>query len=113
MRVGNLPQKLKEAHDSLSTPLTREQDAQENVVLDAQIRMTTKKLYALERQWEIFWSQRAQDQWMHHGSKGNRALMAAKIDLASAYDSVEWDSLMRILNLMRFPARWISWVRHA
>jgi hypothetical protein len=33
-----------------------------------------------------------------------------KLDFAKAFDSVNWDSLLRILQTCGFPTRWCSWV---
>ncbi|KAK1308804.1 hypothetical protein QJS10_CPA09g00704 [Acorus calamus] len=46
-----------------------------------------------------------------HIRRGRHALIAAKIDLASAYDSVEWGSLFQVLQLFGFPPRWIAWMK--
>ncbi|KAK1307281.1 hypothetical protein QJS10_CPA10g01432 [Acorus calamus] len=37
-------------------------------------------------------------------------LMAAKIDLQSAYDLVEWNCLTQVLQQFGFPSRWIDWI---
>ncbi|KAK1290278.1 hypothetical protein QJS10_CPB18g01194 [Acorus calamus] len=53
-------------------------------------------------------------QEMMHSLKygcGRKALMAAKVDLASAYDSIEWEGLFQILRYFQFPDRWIRWVK--
>ena len=34
-----------------------------------------------------------------------------KVDLSSAYDSVEWDFLLIVLQLMNFPPRFCDWIR--
>ncbi|KAK1291255.1 hypothetical protein QJS10_CPB17g00048 [Acorus calamus] len=53
-------------------------------------------------------------QEMMHSLKygcGRKALMAAKVDLESAYDSIEWEGLFQILRYFQFPDRWIRWVK--
>ncbi|KAK1310040.1 hypothetical protein QJS10_CPA08g01385 [Acorus calamus] len=37
-------------------------------------------------------------------------MFAAKIDLASAYDSVEWGSIESVLQAFGFPQIWIRWI---
>lgn len=41
---------------------------------------------------------------MHHfrNKKGNMGLMAINIDMAKAYDSVEWGVLQKILEMLEF-----------
>ncbi|KAK1325374.1 hypothetical protein QJS10_CPA01g01441 [Acorus calamus] len=41
----------------------------------------------------------------------SKALMAVKVDLASAYDSVEWHGLIQILSQFGFPSLWIKWMK--
>ncbi|KAK1261700.1 hypothetical protein QJS04_geneDACA000894 [Acorus gramineus] len=42
--------------------------------------------------------------------KGKHALFAAKIDLASAYDSIEWLCLDKTMRVFGFPPKWRSWI---
>lgn len=38
-------------------------------------------------------------------------MMLLKIDIAKAYDMVEWGAALATLYLMKFPSVWINWVR--
>lgn len=42
-------------------------------------------------------------------SRARRILL--KIDFAKAYDSVDWNYVIRMLHLMGFPIKWTSWIR--
>ncbi|XP_059437358.1 uncharacterized protein LOC132170396 [Corylus avellana] len=42
--------------------------------------------------------------------KGNGGLMALKLDMAKAFDSMEWDFLLKILNLLGFHPTWVQWI---
>lgn len=42
---------------------------------------------------------------------GNPPRMFLKIDMAKAYDMVEWEVVLATLHLMNFPAIWIKWIR--
>jgi hypothetical protein len=42
--------------------------------------------------------------------KGNGGLMAVKLDMEKAFDSMEWDFLLKILSLLGFNYRWIQWI---
>lgn len=35
-----------------------------------------------------------------------------KIDFEKAYDSIEWDFLLKVLKLKGFPDIWITWVHN-
>lgn len=37
--------------------------------------------------------------------------MILKVDFEKAYDSVEWDYLFRMLHILKFPTRWIKWIK--
>jgi exonuclease III len=43
--------------------------------------------------------------------KGNGALMALKLDMEKAFDSMEWNFLLRILTLLGFHPIWVQWIR--
>ncbi|KAL9662431.1 hypothetical protein QQ045_027264 [Rhodiola kirilowii] len=45
-----------------------------------------------------------------YGRKGTKERLVWKIDLRKAYDLVNWDFLDDMLNALRFPAKFISWV---
>lgn len=36
--------------------------------------------------------------------------MVFKVDFAKAYDSVDWDFLLDMLQAMKFPEKWILWI---
>lgn len=46
----------------------------------------------------------------YHLHKG-QSKCAMKVNLASAYDSIEWHFLLAILQLMNFPPRFCGWIR--
>lgn len=41
----------------------------------------------------------------------NPPRMILKVDIAKAYDMVEWEAVLATLHLMNFPVLWISWIR--
>ncbi|XP_059446389.1 uncharacterized protein LOC132177930 [Corylus avellana] len=43
--------------------------------------------------------------------KGIGSLMALKLDMEKAFDSMEWDFLLRILTLLGFHPVWVQWIR--
>jgi hypothetical protein len=43
--------------------------------------------------------------------KGNGGLMAVKLDMEKAFDSMEWEILLRILALRGFNFTWIQWIK--
>ncbi|KAL8124435.1 hypothetical protein AgCh_012179 [Apium graveolens] len=45
-----------------------------------------------------------------HKKKGSVAEMAIKLDLNKAFDRVEWDFLLAIMNKMGFDSRWQNWI---
>jgi hypothetical protein len=42
--------------------------------------------------------------------KGNGGLMALKLDMEKAFDSMEWNFLLKILKLLGFHPIWINWI---
>jgi hypothetical protein len=42
--------------------------------------------------------------------KGNGGLLALKLDMEKAFNSMEWDFLLKILSLLGFHPTWIQWV---
>jgi hypothetical protein len=42
--------------------------------------------------------------------KGNGGLMALKLDMEKAFDSMEWGFLLKILELLGFNSTWIQWI---
>jgi hypothetical protein len=43
--------------------------------------------------------------------KGNGGLMALKLDMEKAFDSMEWEFLLRILSQLGFHPTWINWIK--
>ena len=43
--------------------------------------------------------------------KGNGGLMALKLDMEKAFDSMEWEFLLKILELLGFNSTWTHWIR--
>jgi hypothetical protein len=43
--------------------------------------------------------------------KGNGGQMVLKLDMEKAFDSMEWNFLLKILSLLGFHATWIHWIR--
>jgi hypothetical protein len=43
--------------------------------------------------------------------KGNGGLMALKLDMEKAFDSMEWEFLLKILSLLGFHPIWVQWIR--
>ncbi|GLT68114.1 hypothetical protein SLA2020_403730 [Shorea laevis] len=43
--------------------------------------------------------------------KGNGGLMALKLDMEKAFDSMEWDFILQILNRLGFHPTWVQWIR--
>jgi hypothetical protein len=43
--------------------------------------------------------------------RGNGGLMALKLDMEKAFDSMEWDFILKILHLMGFHPTWIQWIK--
>jgi hypothetical protein len=42
--------------------------------------------------------------------RGNGGLMALKLDMEKAFDSMEWNFLLKILELLGFHPTWIKWI---
>jgi len=42
--------------------------------------------------------------------KGNGGLMALKLDMEKAFDSMEWNFLLKIFKLLGFNPIWINWI---
>jgi exonuclease III len=42
--------------------------------------------------------------------RGNGGLMALKLDMEKAFDSMEWDFLLKILSLLGFHPTWVHWI---
>jgi hypothetical protein len=43
--------------------------------------------------------------------KGNGGLMVLKLDMEKAFDFMEWEFLLKILELLGFNSTWIHWIR--
>lgn len=48
----------------------------------------------------------------YHKSGGNKPGCAIKVDLMKAYDTIGWDYLFEVLKPMKFPNRFITWIRN-
>lgn len=48
---------------------------------------------------------------IHHLSQTCNPVVFAKIDFRKAFDSVEWEFLIRVMKARGFPDRWIKWMR--
>jgi hypothetical protein len=46
--------------------------------------------------------------FMKH-KRGNGGLMALKLDIEKAFDSMEWNFLLKIFSLLGFNSTWINW----
>lgn len=53
----------------------------------------------------------AQEMLKHYTRKCVSPRCAMKIDLQKAYDTVHWEFLRDALRLLRFPPRFISWIK--
>ena len=42
--------------------------------------------------------------------RGNGSLVALKLDMEKAFDSMEWNFLLKILELLGFQPTWINWI---
>ena len=49
---------------------------------------------------------------VQHCHKQRLPTLVLKLDFAKAFDSVNWDSLLKILQCRGFPATWCSWIQH-
>ena len=43
--------------------------------------------------------------------KGNEASVLCKLDLEKAYDHINWDFLMSVMQKMGFGEKWVGWIR--
>ena len=43
--------------------------------------------------------------------KSNRVGVLCKLDIEKAYDRVNWNFLLEVLEKMGFGRRWINWIR--
>lgn len=34
-----------------------------------------------------------------------------KVDFAKAYDSIDWNYLLKMLEILNFPSKWIAWIK--
>ena len=46
------------------------------------------------------------DSWKKEGKKG----LICKLDIEKAYDSVNWQFLMRVMEKMGFGTKWMEWI---
>lgn len=46
----------------------------------------------------------------HKGKKGKKRYMAIMVDLAKAYDKVEWTILTRLLLKLGFESKFLAWL---
>lgn len=44
--------------------------------------------------------------------KSNKPCIVCKLDIQKAYDFLNWDFLIQMLERMGFGARWIRWIKH-
>ncbi|CAM8975760.1 unnamed protein product [Rhodiola kirilowii] len=52
----------------------------------------------------------AQQLFNGYGRKNISERLAWKIDLRKAYDTIDWKFLISMLNLLKFPSKFISWI---
>jgi hypothetical protein len=45
--------------------------------------------------------------------QGRGGLMAVKLDMEKAFDSMEWGFLLEIMKLLGFSSIWINWIINA
>ncbi|XP_059629711.1 uncharacterized protein LOC132272614 [Cornus florida] len=45
------------------------------------------------------------------GAKSTKPTLAWKVDLRKAYDSIQWNFLLNILQLFGFGSKWIGWIQ--
>ena len=46
------------------------------------------------------------DAWQKRGEKG----IICKLDIEKAYDSINWQFLMKVMQKMGFGSKWLSWM---
>jgi hypothetical protein len=52
----------------------------------------------------------AQELLKGYGRSNNTPAAAIKIDISKAYDTIHWDSIVRIMAVMGFPKTFVSWI---
>lgn len=48
---------------------------------------------------------------LHHISHSGKPAVFAKIDFQKAFDSIDWDFLIRVMRARQFPDCWIGWIQ--
>lgn len=54
----------------------------------------------------------AQEMFHSLGRKASSVNVALKLDMAKAYDRVQWSYLLHVLHIMGFPERWLDFIRN-